>query len=390
MSKILYRKNQSIKIEGYEVEDANRHLVFEQMLDTFKITMYNAAHKFDNILDLEAAFAAGWLYNQLEENGKAERVEILDMPNLLEFQLPREFYLVPDNITWVAETINPVAKESQTYVRKTINIIVKANPDFGVVYKTNTFPETLLKDFGYVISKGVTLNALVLFMQQHWYYKYKVIFKCSLQDILDQVKLQANLKVHSAPSTLKGQKVYTLSRGRMTETFGYVLPNSVLKEIASEIVPLEFTVASNSPEITGLTVDPIKGKVVGEYILIDFLQFLYKKIRPYGTGNATLPFDINGLGLLSSFLWETRQEVPHPNIRNILDRSALVTMVNEYHAYKYSEFLNDRTNTEALAAQFFECTKHWSSGDKYIKAGLKLKNKVIPSSAPQPKAQFEI
>lgn len=106
----------------------------------------------------------------------------------------------------------------------------------------------------------------------------------------------------------------------------------MLKKLAYTTEFPKLITASNAPDIAGLEVEEgQKGKTVLEFDLLDFIVYLLDKFRPQRTGRGTLPFDITPLALLSAFLWETRKEVPHVNIRGLPIRKELVTLMNQVH-----------------------------------------------------------
>lgn len=328
--------------------------------------------KYGDMLRLEQVFQAKWL------ELKNKKVEIIRMPNLLEFVLPYDHYPVEEGTNFGIELVNPRQKEEE-HIRLPI-IVDRTNR----VEISTVLPDSILKDFGYLMGRGVHLEKVALLLQSMWYQRDKILYPCTEELILDQVKERANLHAHIAPASLKGSVQYSVPRGSTKEVFGSIIPAFVLPKIVKSTSQTEWLTAENQPDTKGVTVEPgTKGKVVTSFDLIAFGEYVLSKVRPYDLGKGTVPFNISTLALLSSFLWETRREVPHANINNLPDRKELVSLINQIHQYKYSKFLKDEPNSPDKVMEYFETNTHWSQTDAAIKHGIRLYKTVEIKPKPQ-------
>lgn len=387
MQNILYRANaQDPKVifeltaKGFDVQQADQVLSFPEMLDVYKSAMYNAALKYGDMLTLEQVLQA----QLLKERGN--RIQLSNVPNMLEFILPQEYYPTEDKVNHFYEVLNPKQK-AEEQIHQPILVDKSAKP----VLKSNNLPVSLLKDFGYICSIGTHLDKIDIMLKQYWYAKYGTYINCTIDSITEEVQKQAAIEVYGSPGSLKGIQAYSTKRGKVEEIFGYPLPSFILSKIVLTVKTATFTSAQNAPDQTGLEIVPEKGKTVLSFSLRDFGEYLLKKVRPYGTGKGTVPFNIPPLALLSAFLWETKREVPHANIRDLPDRKELVSIINKIHQTKYSQWLGDRPNTPELAERYFEAKSHWSQTDAAIKNGLKfLSSNPVPAQTKQADTSMEL
>lgn len=373
MSNILYRfgtqnNNQQVLeliAKGYEIQEANQTLAFDNIEDTFKYALYNAALKYGDMLRLEQVFQAKWL------ELKGTKIQLVGLPNLLEFVMPYEYYPADDGVNVGIELINPKQKEEE-YIR--LPIMVDRTERVNI---NTTLPNTLLKDFGYLMHRGVHLEKVALLLQSLWYQRDSVLYPCTEETILEQVKQRANLTGHIAPASLKGSVQYSLPRGSTKEVFGYTIPAFVLPKIIANVTKTEWVTAENQPDTKGVNFEPgTKGKTVTSFDMLQFGEYVLNKLRPFNLGKGTVPFNISTLALLSSFLWETRKEIPHANINGLPDRKELVSLINKIHQYRYHKWLKDSPNTPDKVLEYFEASTHWSQTDSAIKHGIKLYKEV--------------
>lgn len=370
MQNILYRANaQDAKVifeltsKGFDVQQADQVLSFPEMLDTYKSAMYNAALKYGDMLTLEQVLQV----QLLKEKGT--RIQLQNVPNMLEFILPQEYYPTEDKVNHFYELINPKQKLEE-HIYQPILVDKSAKP----ITRSTNLPVSLVKDFGYICSLGTYLDKIDVMLKQYWYAKYGTYIDCTIESITEEVQKQAAIEVYGAPGSLKGTQAYSTKRGSIKKVFGYNLPSFILSKIVLTVKSATFTTACNAPDQVGLEVVQEKGQTVTKFSLREFGEYLLKKVRPYGTGKGTVPFNISPLALLSAFLWETRKEVPHANIRDLPDRKELVSIVNKLHQVKYSLFLDGRPNSPELAEEYFETKTHWSQTDSAIRHGLKFVN----------------
>ena len=387
MQKILYRAKSTITPElvfsmqnkGFDVQDADQVVSFPDLMDEYKHALYNAALKYGDLLTLEQAFQAMWLRQ------KGQKAALWSLPNLLEFVLPQEYFPTEPDIKFIYECVNPNPNTQIEPIYQLI-LIDKQNT---VITKGHRLPDSLVQDFGYLAHSGVHMDKMPIMLQQLWYQRDKVYYPCTEDSITEEVKERVKLHCFASPGSQKGQSTLSTKRGQIKEVFGYNIPSFMINKIVySTELPKLFTVA-NAPDYQGLEIETgMKGTTVLSFDLVDFVVFLLDKFRPFRTGRGTLPFNITPLALLSAFLWETRKEVPHINIRDLPSRKELVTLMNQAHQYEYGKWLSnhDKQNNAGSVLEYFETIKHWSQSDSTIKKGISMfKNRP---KRPQP-AQHE-
>lgn len=385
MQNILYRAKSTITPElvfsmqakGFDVQDAEQAVSFPDLIDNYKVAFYNAALKYGDMLSLEQAFQAKWLQD------KGCKAQVVGLPNILEFVLPQEYCPTDPEVKFIHECINPNHNESDNPVYQLILIDKESN----TVRRGQALPNSLVKDFGYLAHKGVHMDKMPIMLQQFWYQRDKVYYHCTEESILEEVKGRVMLQCYASPGSQRGQVALSNKRGEIAEIFGYTIPAFMISKIVSSKELPRLVTASNAPDFSGIEVESgMHGKTVLSFDLLNFLVFLLDKFRPFRTGRGTIPFNISPLALLSAFLWETRKEVPHINIRNLPNRKELVTLLNQVHQYEYGKWLATykKDNNQESVLEYFETIKHWSQSDSTIKKGVALfKNRPKePVSAP--------
>lgn len=345
--------------KGYDVEEATQVLPFENMLPDFKQALYiAAATKYKNLLDLEAAFQVKWL------ELRGEKVQVTGLPNVFEYMLPYDEYPVEGQFTWL--TLN----ERQDEPKAVGLLIDRINDQYPII--SGSFPDTLLQDVGKLSDMGVHTDNLQIFLAQMWYQRTKQVYRFSNDELLEQVKAQANIVAFASPASKAGTRALSVQRGLLRKVFGTNINSYLLKLIIKEVKEPEFEVASNAAIPTEkVRVAAEKGNTVIDFDLDDFVTFLLDKLRPHGTGKGTVPFNIPEITLLSAYLWETAKKTPHPNIKNLPSRKELVALMNTIHASRYYTWLGDRKNSPELAELYFECAGHPSSTDAQLERGRK-------------------
>lgn len=345
--------------KGYEVEEATQVLPFDNMLPDFKAALYiAAATKYKNLLDLEAAFQVKWL------ELRGEKVQVTGLPNVFEYMLPYDEYPAEGQFTWL--TLN----ERQDEPKSVGLLIDRINDQYPVI--SGSFPDTLLQDVGKLSDMGVHTDNLQIFLAQMWYQRTKQVYRFSNDELLEQIKTQANIVAFASPASKAGTRALSVQRGLLRKVFGTNINSYLLKLIIKEVKEPEFEVASNAAVPTErVRVAAEKGNTVIDFDLDDFVTFLLDKLRPHGTGKGTVPFNIPEITLLSAYLWETAKKTPHPNIKNLPSRKELVSLMNTIHASRYYTWLGDRKNSPELAELYFECAGHPSSTDAQLERGRK-------------------
>lgn len=345
--------------EGYEVEEATQILPFDVMLPEFKAALYTAAAtKYNNVLDLEAAFQAKWL------DLKGEKVQLTNLPNFFEFVLPFDEYPVNDAFAWVC-----INEKQETPVYQGI-IIDRDNVQYAVIQ--DRLPDTLLQDVGKLNQLGVHTDNYVIFLSQLWYQRTKEVYRFNSQQLFEEIKNRANIIAFASPASKAGTRALSVPRGSLQKIFGAQVNSYLLKLIIKEQQEPEFTIAQNAMIPTDkVRVASEKGTTVLDFDLNQFVEFLLNKVRPHGTGKGTIPFNIPEIALLAAFLWETDRKTPHANIKNLPDRKELVAMMNTLHASRYYKWLGERKNSPQLAEEYFECAGHPSSSDAQVERGRK-------------------
>lgn len=345
--------------KGYEVEEATQVLPFENLLPDFKAALYiAAATKYKNLLDLEAAFQVKWL------ELRGEKVQVTGLPNVFEYMLPYDEYPVEGQFTWL--TLN----ERQDEPKSVGLLIDRINDQYPII--SGSFPDTLLQDVGKLSDMGVHTDNLQIFLAQMWYQRTKQVYRFTNDELLEQIKAQANIVAFASPASKAGTRALSVQRGLLRKVFGTNINSYLLKLIIKEVKEPEFEVASNAAVPTEkVRVAAEKGNTVIDFDLDDFVTFLLDKLRPHGTGKGTVPFNIPEITLLSAYLWETAKKTPHPNIKNLPSRKELVSLMNTIHASRYYTWLGDRKNSPELAELYFECAGHPSSTDAQLERGRK-------------------
>lgn len=345
--------------KGYEVEEATQVLPFDNMLPDFKAALYiAAATKYKNLLDLEAAFQVKWL------ELRGEKVQVTGLPNVFEYMLPYDEYPAEGQFTWL--TLN----ERQDEPKAVGLLIDRINDQYPII--SGRFPDTLLQDVGKLSDMGVHTDNLQIFLAQMWYQRTKQVYRFNNDELLEQVKAQANIVAFASPASKAGTRALSVQRGLLRKVFGTNINSYLLKLIIKEVKEPEFEVASNAAVPTErVRVAAEKGNTVIDFDLDDFVTFLLDKLRPHGTGKGTVPFNIPEITLLSAYLWETAKKTPHPNIKNLPSRKELVSLMNTIHASRYYTWLGDRKNSPELAELYFECAGHPSSTDAQLERGRK-------------------
>lgn len=345
--------------KGYEVEEATQVLPFENLLPDFKAALYiAAATKYKNLLDLEAAFQVKWL------ELRGEKVQVTRLPNVFEYMLPYDEYPAEGQFTWL--TLN----ERQDEPKSVGLLIDRVNDQYPVI--SGSFPDTLLQDVGKLSDMGVHTDNLQIFLAQMWYQRTKQVYRFTNDELLEQIKTQANIVAFASPASKAGTRALSVQRGLLRKVFGTNINSYLLKLIIKEVKEPEFEVASNAAVPTErVRVAAEKGNTVIDFDLDDFVTFLLDKLRPHGTGKGTVPFNIPEITLLSAYLWETAKKTPHPNIKNLPSRKELVSLMNTIHASRYYTWLGDRKNSPELAELYFECAGHPSSTDAQLERGRK-------------------
>lgn len=178
------------------------------------------------------------------------------------------------------------------------------------------------------------------------------------------MKNRANITAFATPASKAGTRAISVERGLLEKVFGVRVTSYLLKLVIKELKEPEFTVASNAAVPTEkVRVAAERGNTVLDFNLDNFIEFLLDKLRPYGTGKGTIPFNIPEITLLAAFLWETERKTPHANIKNLPNRKELVALMNTAHAARYYKWLGDRKNSPELAEEYFECAGHPSGTD---------------------------
>lgn len=355
--------------KGFDVQEADRLLPFENILPEYKNAVYNAALKYGNVLDLEQAFAAKWLQD------RGEKAELSDIPETIyNFILPQDEYPLPEGSNVALKLVNE--KKSDV----TIPILVdKSVTKYQVINGSIPNIEEAMRDFGELAARDVHTDVMPLFLRQRWYSKYKIVYRFDMDFLFEQMRDYAGIVAVSSPAGVG--RALSCERGKLTHFFGQPLHGFLLSKVVKEIKEITYTVPFNFPgEVSAKTVVlDERAKTVIDFDRIKFGNWVLDKLRPHGTGNGTVPTNVSVLTLLSAFLWETERTTPHANIAKLPDRKELVSLINKLHQKRYGKWLAGRKNSPELAIQYFEVPKHYSQTDSMIRQGNSLKEEVQDS-----------
>lgn len=349
--------------KGYDVQEAERVLPFENLLPEYKNALYNAALKYGNVLALEQAFAAKWLQDRGE---KAELTGLSE--SIYDYILPQDEYPLPEGSNVALKPVND--KSSDVVVPILVDKSVGQYPVMSGI--PNNMIE-VMQDFGKMQAMNVHTDVMPLLLKQLWYSRYKVIYRFDMDFLFNCIRDTANIVAVSSPAGIG--RALSCKRGVLTSFFGQPLHGFLLSKVVKEIQELSYTVPLNQPvpDSDKVIITDDRAKTVLVFDKIKFGNWVLDKIRPFGTGNGTVPSNIPVITLLSAFLWDTEKTTPHANIANLPERKELVSLVNKLHQKRYGKWLGDRKNSPELAVEYFEVPKHYSQTDSMIKQGNALK-----------------